>query len=465
MNDLAHFASPESVAAALRDGGLREGIDTKADLFTRAAHHLLADGASGSARAYFVPGRIEVLGKHTDYCGGRSLVAAVERGICLVAAPRDDGQVHIHALDAHDSVRFGWDPDLAVPAGRWKNYPMTVARRLARNFPDTCRHGADIAFAGDLPQASGLSSSSALVVATYRALADVEGVEETAAFAAEVADELSLAEYLGTHENGQSYGGLSGDRGVGTFGGSEDHTAILCSRRDTLGLFRYCPTRLESRVPVPEGWVFALGVSGVVAEKTGAAQVLYNRASLCVRSLVDAWNAAGEGDQVYLAHILTSAPDAPRRLRAAVGAGYGDFTADELDQRLGHFEAEDALIEPAARALAGGDLDAFGESVARSQEWTERRLGNQVPETILLTQAARQHGAVAASAFGAGFGGCVWALVRSDAGPDFLQAWAGTYRARFPDRAATSHFFTSPAGPAAFELHAGRAYIRGTDPT
>ena len=145
MNDLAHFASPESVAAALRDGGLREGIDTKADLFTRAAHHLLADGASGSARAYFVPGRIEVLGKHTDYCGGRSLVAAVERGICLVAAPRDDRQVHIHALDAHDSVRFGWDPDLAVPAGRWKNYPMTVARRLARNFPDTCRHGADIA--------------------------------------------------------------------------------------------------------------------------------------------------------------------------------------------------------------------------------------------------------------------------------------------------------------------------------
>ncbi|MFP6644278.1 MAG: galactokinase family protein [Candidatus Latescibacterota bacterium] len=453
MKQLGQFASPESVAAALRAGGLRDGIDTKANLFTRAANRLLAAGGSRAARAYFVPGRIEVLGKHTDYCGGRSLVAAVERGICLVAAPRDDGQVHIHALDADDSVWFGWDPDLDVPVGRWTNYPMTVARRLARNFPDTCRRGADIAFAGDLPQASGLSSSSALVVATYRALADVEGVEETAAFTAEVGDELSLAEYLGTHENGQSYGTLTGDRGVGTFGGSEDHTAILCSQPDALGQFGYCPTRFEARVPVPEGWVFALGVSGVVAEKTGAAQVLYNRASLSVRSLVDAWNAAGEGDQVYLARILASSPDAPSRLRAAVAAGYGDFTAAELEQRLSHFEAEDALIDSAAKALAVGDLDAFGESVARSQEWTESMLGNQVPETILLAQAARHHGAAAASAFGAGFGGCVWALVRSDGAADFLQAWAGAFHGRFPSRIGASHFFTSPAGPAAFELN------------
>jgi galactokinase len=204
---------------------------------------------------------------------------------------------------------------------------------------------------------------------------------------------------------------------------------------------------------VPEGWVFALGVSGVVAEKTGAAQVLYNRASLSVRSLVDAWNAAGEGDQVYLARILASSPDAPSRLRAAVAAGYGDFTAAELEQRLSHFEAEDALIDSAAKALAVGDLDAFGESVARSQEWTESMLGNQVPETILLAQAARHHGAAAASAFGAGFGGCVWALVRSDGAADFLQAWAGAFHGRFPRRIGASHFFTSPAGPAAFELN------------
>jgi galactokinase len=459
--------TPETAATALRAGGLRQDIDTKADLFSRAARHLTAHGANADRRAYFVPGRIEVLGKHTDYCGGHSLVAAVERGICLVAAPREDGQIRIHALDLDDTVHFAWDPELDVPTGSWPNYPMTVARRLARNFPDSCRGGADIAFAGDLPLASGMSSSSALVIATYRALADIEGVEQTSAFAAAVGDELSLAEYLGTHENGQSYGALAGDRGVGTFGGSEDHTAILCSQPDHLGQFSYCPTRRKRHVLVPGGWVFALGVSGVVAEKTGAAQALYNRAALRVRRLVEAWHAAGEGDQVYLADILASAPDAGQRLRAATIDGHGEYGADELELRLRHFEAEEALIDTAATELAAGDLPAFGASVSRSQQWSEQMLGNQVPETVMLAQSARDHGAVAASAFGAGFGGCVWALIDAAAAPEFLPAWAAGYHAGFPDRAAASHFFTSPAGPSAFELRdpTDRPYIGDPDPS
>jgi len=462
MNDLSALLHPATVAEALRVGGLRDGTETKAALFERAAQRLVTDGVRGPTRAYFVPGRIEVLGKHTDYCGGRSLVAAVERGICIVATPRTDGQVHIRALDVDDEVRFGWDAELDVPTGDWRNYPMTVARRLARNFPDHCRRGADIAFAGDLPLASGMSSSSALVIAVYRALADIEHVEQADAFTAEIGDVLSLAEYLGTNENGQSYGALAGDLGVGTFGGSEDHTAILCSHADTLGQFRYCPTSFERRVPVPEGWVFALGVSGVVAEKTGAAQMLYNRASLLVRSLVEAWRIAGEGEQVYLAQILASAPDAPKRLRAAIEDGHAGFRADDLQMRLRHFEAEDALIDESAVALGAGDLQAFGAAVARSQEYTASMLGNQVPETILLATTAREHGAAAASAFGAGFGGCVWALVPAAETSGFLQTWSAAYHDRFPERASASRFFTSPAGPAAFEVFgAGRAAYSG----
>ena len=451
MNDLQTLRRSEAVADALRAGGLRQGLEGKTELFGRAAQSLLDDGVTGPARAYYVPGRIEVLGKHTDYCGGRSLVAAVERGICLVATPRTDGQVHIRALDVADDVHFSWDADLDVPTG-WANYPMTVARRLARNFPDQCRRGANLAFAGDLPLASGMSSSSAVVIATYRALADIESVEETDAFQAEVTDELTLAEYLGTHENGQSYGALKGDLGVGTFGGSEDHTAILCSHADSLGQFRYCPTRFERRVAVPRGWVFALGVSGVVAEKTGAAQELYNRASLRVRSMVEAWNAAGEGEQVYLAQILTSAADAPQRLRAAIANGYGGFSADDLHLRLRHFEAEDGLLDQAAAALAAGDLHGFGEAVDRSQQYTASMLDNQVAETVLLARAARENGAIAASAFGAGFGGCVWAMIHTEDGAEFLQTWSAAYHDRFPGRASASRFFTSPAGPAAFEV-------------
>ena len=88
------------------------------------------------------------------------------------------------------------------------------------------------------------------------------------------------------------------------------------------------------------------------------------------------------------------------------------------------------------------------ERLAVQKAWMDAH-----PETILLAQAARHHGAAAASAFGAGFGGCVWALVRSDGAADFLQAWAGAFHERFPRRIGASHFFTSPAGPAAFELN------------
>lgn len=453
MTDLQSLTNPAGVAQVLRQEGLRDGIDAKTELFCRAAKHLQDRGVRGTARAYFVPGRIEVLGKHTDYCGGRSLVAAVERGICMVASPRTDGQLRLHALDLEDQVKFRWDRELDVPSEGWQNYPMTVARRLARNFADSCRKGADIAFAGDLPLASGMSSSSALVIATYLCLAEIEGVHETAVFRAEIDGVLSLAEYLGTNENGQSYGALAGDRGVGTFGGSEDHTAILSSRADQLGQFSYCPTVRERHVALPEGWIFALGVSGVVAEKTGAAQILYNRASFRARSLVEAWNRAGEGEQVYLADILASTPKAGARLRELINHGYGDFSGEELTLRLSHFEAEDGLIDTAVSALADGNLSAFGDAVDHSQEWTDTMLGNQVPETVHLARSARAQGAAAASAFGAGFGGCVWALVEAQGAEGFLQQWAAAYRSRFPDRSAQARFFTSHAGPAAFPLH------------
>ena len=126
--------------------------------------------------AFFVPGRIEVLGKHTDYAGGRSLLAAIERGIRIEVEPRADAIVRVTDTRSGEEATFALDPAIEPAAGHWSNYPMTVARRLARNFP-AARHGADLAFASDLPPAAGMSSSSALIVATYLALAAVNQVE------------------------------------------------------------------------------------------------------------------------------------------------------------------------------------------------------------------------------------------------------------------------------------------------
>lgn len=453
MISLQELLDQGQIETLVQAVGLRPtAASAKAVLFARVARRLAASGIALQAqvRAFFVPGRIEVLGKHTDYAGGRSLVAALEQGFCMVAAPRTDAQVVVWA-DQGEPVSFVLDPELVAKHGHWSNYPMTVARRLARNFP-ACRRGMDLAFCSDLPPASGMSSSSALMVGTYMALAAFNQLEADPRYQRQIHDQLELAAYLGTVENGQNFGELEGDQGVGTFGGSEDHTAILCSRAGHIGQFAYCPARFESYIPLPVGHLFAIGCSGVVAEKTGAAQELYNRASARVRAIVETWRRDTGGTEQYLYPILHSGPRAVERLRQLLAIQQeGLFSPTELGDRLEHFIAENEEIAlPAGEALGQGDLERFGRLVDHSQELTETLLGNQVPQTVALARLAREGGAVAASAFGAGFGGSVWALVREEGAGAFLDQWAKGYAGAFP--AQRGAFFLSQAGPATFAL-------------
>lgn len=408
---------------------------------------------------YWVPGRIEVLGKHTDYAGGRSLLCAVDRGFLMVAARRDDARLRILDASTMDLVECDIGPELSGPAGHWGNYPMTVARRIARDFPTLPRlRGADIVFASDLPRASGLSSSSALVVATFLALADANELRTLAEFVEHIGGDEHLAGYLGAVENGWSFGGLAGDTGVGTLGGSEDHTAILCARPGALVQYSFRPVRLEREVTLPADHIFAIAVSGVRAEKTGAARERYNRASRGMSVIADVWrHATGRSDETAAAAIASS-PHALEQLReivAAAGPDIAGFTAAELLKRLDHFVGESVEIVPAAAdALARGDLGAFGAIVDRSQERAERLLENQIDETIELARGARELGAIAASAFGAGFGGSVWALVRSRDADEFLQSWERRHRERFSAKGPLEDesFFLTAAGPSAIRI-------------
>jgi len=390
---------------------------------------------------------VEFLGKHTDYAGGRSLLCAVERGVHLVAAPRVDARLRITDAGTGDvaQLELRKDPPPAPRRG-WADYPGTVARRLARNFPGPPPpRGADLAFASDLPPAAGMSSSSALIVATFVALADVNGLEQRPEYAAAIRGPEDLAGYLGAVENGERFGPFSGDAGVGTAGGSEDHAAILCSKPGTLRQFAFCPVRAERDVPLPAGHVLAIAVSGVVADKTGTKRAEYNRAAHGAALMLDAWRAAtGRGDG-SLAAALASAPDAAAQLRHLVDPA--------LHPRLEQFLAESTEIIPAAGdALARGDTAALGPLVDRSQRLAESGLGNQIPETIALARDARRLGAAAATAFGAGFGGSVWALVELRAAPAFVERWSAAYGKAFPGRARAAEFFVSGAGPGLLRL-------------
>lgn len=414
-------------------------------LAERASQALTAGGVGAAAPrlAWFVPGRVEVLGKHTDYAGGRSLLAAVGRGIVMVAVPRSDNQIRLTDALTGETATSAFSPEVTPPPGHWTNYPLTVARRLARNFP-AAHTGADLAIAGNLPLAAGLSSSSALVTAMALALIEVNELAATDAYRRSITSVEDLAGYLGCVENGQSFGALDGDRGVGTFGGSEDHLAILGCEPGRLSQCAFGPIRRERVVPFPDGHVFVIGVSGVVADKTGTAREAYNRASLATAAILTRWNSATDGHDSTLMGAVTSTPDSLDRMRAMLA---GD---DVLLARLEQLVEESLHLIPAAsEALACGDLDSWGALVDRSQRGAERGLANQVPETVELARSARELGAIGASSFGAGFGGSVWAMVRESDAESFIEAWMNAYAVRFPDRAGAATAFVTRPGPAA----------------
>jgi len=400
-----------------------------------------------------VPGRIEFLGKHTDYAGGRSLVCATEQGISVTARELAEPVLRISDLVSGQRAELPLRPDLEIPRGEWVAYPATVVRRFARDF-GALSTGLHLGFSSDLPPDAGLSSSGALIVSVALALADANRLQERPAWRDALPDREALAGYLGAVENGRGFGTFPADGGVGTQGGSQDHTAILCSHPGKLLQYGWIPVRFEREVPFPPGYLLAVAVSGVEAAKTRKAMSLYNRLAEDAAELLRVWRAHSKRDDPTLFAALSSAADARARL-----AGWLEHHArrEDLLARLKQFSEECFEIIPSvADALAHGDLAALGGPVERSQAGAEAGLQNQVPETIHLQRSARELGAVAASAFGAGFGGSVWAMVPEPGAVEFLEDWRTGYLTAFPDHTPTARFLCTRLGAAAKEVSGKR---------
>jgi galactokinase len=432
-------------------------FDTAIDAFARAAH-------GRPDHAWWVPGRLEVFGKHTDYAGGHSLVCAIPRGFAVLARPRTDGTVRLSDAirgEAHviggpeDAGRDGSDgtrrlPEderrrAAPPAGGWRNYAEVAVRRLRRNFPGAAI-GADIVLASDLPPASGMSSSSALVVGIAAALAATAHLRLRPDWQHALPTAVAEAGYFACIENGMTFGPLAGDAGVGTHGGSEDHVAIVCGRADQLDAWRFVPITPVAQVALPGDWAFVLATSGVAARKTGEAREAYNRLSHDAGALLERWRHSDPA-AASLAAALRSSPEAADRLMTLARQPGEDRSGDDrLERRLRHFTAENARVLDALDACGTRDRDRLGRLSDESQRDAEVLLRNQVPETIALARRARELGAFAASSFGAGFGGSVWALVERNEAATFAEAWLADYRARFPERTTATSFAARP-GP------------------
>jgi galactokinase len=389
--------------------------------------------AENDVYAWWVPGRLEVFGTHTDYAGGHTLVCAVPRGFAVLARRRADGLIRIidAARNQDMSLLPGQpisDPAQSSGAG-WRRYVGVVARRLARNFPGAAL-GLDIVLASDLPRASGMSSSSALVVSVATALVRAATLRTRDEWQRNIHGPEDEAGYYACMENGLSFGTLEGDGGVGTHGGSEDHAAILTGTAKRLSAFTFVPMCARGVAALPASWRFVITPSGVVAQKAGAIREAYNRLSDATTILLTLWNQHADEPASSLRSALgpdaqtSTDPGRVEQLRTTIRrTEVTGWSADALQRRLEHFVREDARTVDAVDAFRGSDEARVGQLAAESQSDSEMLLGNQIAETIELAATARALGAFAARSFGAGFGGSVWALVDREHAHEFARRW------------------------------------------
>lgn len=205
------------------------------------------------------PGRVNLIGEHVDYNDLPVLPMALQREVRIALRPRDDERIVLHNVnDAFPPVEFDIGPSIEpYVQGAWGNYVKAPANELARRF--AIWRGFDGVLDSDLPVASGLSSSSAVVNAVGLALAHINEVPtEPRELGALMAD---------------------AERYVGTQGGGMDQAISMGARAGHAAKITFAPLRLR-HVRVPDDWCVIVAHTGSRAEKSQAAMVAYNRRRL-----------------------------------------------------------------------------------------------------------------------------------------------------------------------------------------
>jgi len=313
----------------------------------------------------FGPGRVNLIGEHTDYNGGLALPFAIDRGVTVEAEPLAGGEIRAEARDLGETDVF----PAAAPerAAGWRAFVRgTVAELRAAGVPVA---GARLAFSGDVPVGSGLSSSAALEAALCLALLAVAGAEEP--------DRTELAKLCSRVENDW----------VGAETGLLDQLASLRSRDGEAIRIDFITLALEP-VPLPLGdWRLITLESG--AEHVHAAGGYNERRAEC--------RAACEA--LGVEHLSAADPDAAAALPAP------------LDRRARHVLTENARVDAMVAALHAGDLPAAGALLDASHASLRDDYDASVPAVEDTVAALMRAGAAGARMVGGGFGGSVLALL------------------------------------------------------
>lgn len=315
------------------------------------------------------PGRVNLIGEHTDYNDGFVLPAAINRHTWVAAGPRADGQVHVTALDWGQETDI-FDPHQPSRVGGWRNHVRGTLSQLAPQ-------GLDLVIAGDVPQGAGLSSSASLALALLKAATMVAG---------HPSDPKELARLAQRAEN----------QFVGTQCGIMDQLASACGVANH-ALLIDCRSLATRPVPLPAGMALLIAHSRV---RRGLVESAYNERR---RQCEEAARALG---LVALRDTTIEQLDKHQpKMRA------------EVFRRARHVVSENARVLAATDALQRGDLAQLGLLMAASHESMRDDFEITHPfvdqlATLLQDEAGKQGGA---RMTGGGFGGCVIALLPEDA--------------------------------------------------
>ncbi len=414
-----------------------------------------ARSVASPRRAWFVPGRIEILGKHTDYAGGRSLLCAVGAGS---ASPHRRGATaSLRVADAGRRLQeeVTLDPGLHPCGVGLARVPRDRGVPAREEFPRALT-GADVALASDLPRASGLSSSSALVVAIFTALAESNGLDARPEFAAHIRDRgrprrvsRGARERPGIRQRSRASTASAPSAAARTRPPSS--AAARASSRSTRSVRFAASARSASR----RAGRFVVASSGVASDKTGAVRgALQPAVARGGSAILELWNRSARREDPNLFAAANVSHDAPERIRNLLRViPVEGFSSDFLVGRFDQFLEESTVLIPGRRpAFPRGRRPDRRARRPLAGARRERRLGNQIPETVAL--ASRGAGARRRGGLGLRrrFRGSVWALVRSKEADAFRKRWGEAYAEAFPNPTERSRFFTTRPGPPVVRL-------------
>ena len=347
-----------------------------------------------SPRVAVAPGRVNLIGEHTDYNDGWVLPMAIDRHVGVAFAPRSDRVLRARSVVFGETHEIQID-DLLPPGGSdWNSFVAGVAWVMSSSGLEVA--GADVVIDGDVPLGSGLSSSSALVMATTLALCENSGVRWSPV-------EMAL---LG-HRVEREWVGIEG-------GVMDQFTATMA--QDGHALLLDCRSLSHSPVRIPDEAVVVVMDTGAPRTLAGSA---YNERSASCRAAVavlqTADPAVGALRDVNLEFLLEN-------------RGLLD---ESTYRRARHVVEENARPTAMADALAEGDLGAAGRLMDESHFSLRDLYEVSSLELDLFTELAREHPACfGARLTGAGFGGCAIALVSAEGAEEFMEATHLRYQAK-----------------------------------